>query len=32
MSTHNMADPRYQNCTMCHSRLHGSNADPNFLR
>ena len=26
-STHNMADPRYQNCTTCHVRIHGSNAD-----
>jgi DmsE family decaheme c-type cytochrome len=31
-STHNMADPRYQNCTTCHVRVHGSNADPFFLR
>ncbi len=31
-SSHNMADPRYQNCTVCHVRIHGSNADPNFLR
>jgi DmsE family decaheme c-type cytochrome len=31
-STHNMADPRYQNCTTCHVRVHGSNADSLFLR
>lgn len=31
-STHNMADPRYRNCTTCHVRIHGSNADPRFLR
>ena len=31
-SAHNMADPRYQNCTTCHVRIHGSNADPQFLR
>ncbi len=31
-NTHNMADPRYQNCTTCHARIHGSNADPYFLR
>lgn len=31
-STHNMVDPRYQNCTACHVRIHGSNADPLFLR
>jgi DmsE family decaheme c-type cytochrome len=29
---HNMADPRFQNCTSCHVRLHGSNADPFFFR
>jgi len=29
---HNMADPRYQNCTACHVRIHGSNADSSFLR
>ena len=27
---HNMLDPRFQNCTLCHVRIHGSNADPNF--
>jgi len=31
-SSHNMADPRYQNCTTCHVRIHGSNSDPVFLR
>jgi DmsE family decaheme c-type cytochrome len=30
--SHNMADPRYQNCTTCHVRIHGSNSDPLFLR
>ena len=30
--SHNMADPRYQNCTACHVRIHGSNTDPLFLR
>ena len=30
--SHNMADPRYQNCTTCHLRIHGSNADRRFLR
>ncbi len=30
--SHNMADPRYQNCTTCHVRIHGSNADQFFLR
>lgn len=31
-SSHNMADPRFQNCTTCHVRIHGSNTDPLFLR
>jgi DmsE family decaheme c-type cytochrome len=31
-SAHNMLDPRFQNCTNCHVRIHGSNADPTFLR
>ena len=30
--THNMADPRYQNCTTCHIRIHGSNSDARFFR
>lgn len=30
--SHNMADPRYQNCTTCHVRIHGSNSSPLFLR
>jgi len=30
--SHNMADPRYRNCTTCHVRIHGSNADALFLR
>ena len=29
---HNMLDPKYQKCTVCHVRLHGSNADFYFLR
>jgi len=29
---HNLADPRYQNCTTCHVRIHGSNADALFMR
>ena len=29
---HNMLDPKYQNCTTCHVRLHGSNSDVYFLR
>ncbi len=31
-STHNIADPRYRNCTTCHVRIHGSNADALFMR
>ena len=30
--SHNMADPRYQNCTLCHVRIHGSNGDALFRR
>ena len=30
--THNLALPRYQNCTTCHVRIHGSNSDATFLR
>lgn len=29
---HNIANPRFQNCTTCHIRIHGSNTDPQFLR
>jgi DmsE family decaheme c-type cytochrome len=29
---HNLLDPRYQLCTTCHVRIHGSNADQFFLR
>lgn len=31
-ASHNMADPKFRNCTTCHVRIHGSNADPQFLR
>ena len=31
-ASHNMADPRYQNCTACHVRIHGSNSSSLFLR
>jgi DmsE family decaheme c-type cytochrome len=31
-ASHNMLDPRYQKCTLCHVRIHGSNADSTFLR
>ena len=30
--THNLLDPKYQNCTTCHVRIHGSNSDLFFLR
>ena len=29
---HNLLDPKYQRCTMCHVRIHGSNADEYFKR
>ena len=31
-SSHNLADPRYQNCTTCHVRIHGSNSSQLFFR
>lgn len=31
-ASHNMASPRFRNCTTCHVRIHGSNADQRFLR
>jgi DmsE family decaheme c-type cytochrome len=31
-SFHNVRSPRYQNCTTCHVKIHGSNADPFFFR
>ena len=31
-ASHNMLDPRYQRCTTCHVRIHGSNSDASFLR
>jgi len=29
---HNLLDPKYQKCTTCHVRIHGSNSDFYFLR
>lgn len=29
---HDVRSPRYQNCTTCHTRIHGSNASRLFLR
>ncbi|MBI4474129.1 MAG: DmsE family decaheme c-type cytochrome [Acidobacteria bacterium] len=31
-SVHDVRSPRYQNCTTCHSRIHGSNASSLFLQ
>lgn len=30
--THNLLDPKFQHCTQCHVRIHGSNSDQFFLR
>lgn len=32
ISTHSLTDPKYQNCTLCHTRIHGSNSNARFLR
>lgn len=32
IANHNMADPRFQNCTTCHVKIHGSNTSDYFLR
>jgi len=29
---HNLLDPKFQKCTMCHVRIHGSNSNQYFLR
>ena len=29
---HNLANPAFRECVLCHSRIHGSNADPLFRR
>lgn len=29
---HNQSSPRYQNCTVCHTAIHGSNSSNRFLR
>jgi len=31
-SRHNLLDPRFQHCTTCHVRIHGSDSDQFFLR
>jgi len=29
---HDLSDPRFQNCTVCHTAIHGSHVDSKFLR
>ena len=29
---HNLRDPRYRNCTLCHQKIHGSYVNRDFLR
>ena len=29
---HDLTSPRYQNCTVCHQKIHGSHVDRNLLR
>jgi hypothetical protein len=29
---HDLRSPRYQNCTICHQKIHGSHVDRNLLR
>jgi DmsE family decaheme c-type cytochrome len=31
-ANHNLLNPAFQKCTTCHVKIHGSNADPYFLR
>lgn len=31
-NVHNMLDPKFQKCPICHVRLHGSNSDPAFFK
>ena len=31
-AAHNMLSPRFQNCTICHVKIHGSNVSRDFLR
>ena len=32
LAEHNLADPRFQNCTTCHVKIHGSNTSQLFFR
>jgi hypothetical protein len=29
---HDLLSPRYQNCTVCHQKIHGSYVDRNLLK
>jgi hypothetical protein len=29
---HDLRSPRFQNCTICHQKIHGSYVDPDFTR
>jgi hypothetical protein len=29
---HDLRSPRYQNCTVCHQKIHGSYVDRNLLK
>ncbi len=31
-ASHDLRSPRYQNCTVCHQKIHGSHVDRNLLR
>ena len=31
-SFHDLRSPRFQNCTVCHQKIHGSHVDRNLLR
>ena len=31
-TSHDINNPRYQNCTACHFQIHGSNVDRRFFR
>lgn len=31
-SFHNLSNPRYRNCTSCHTAVHGSNRDPQLFK
>ena len=31
-ASHNLLDPKYRQCTLCHVKIHGSNSDARFLK